>query len=319
MSYRPHKRLKGTRLEDMCVAKIAQNLDKVWVDGKSKTTRGRELVLRLDLKRKVLEHLRGDPVMPPLPAGFLDEEWAEGGVDLSMCELPDGLLEQVGREVPSLKSINLKQCSGIDMLKPRGFVEMCEGCRQLRSIDLIGVMTMTDEMLQAMHKLCASLRVVRMGGCVCLTTEALAAFIKHAGQNLLELDLSGCQVNDHVMREIVTHCKNLTNLGLAYCDDVSHMAWCMLFRTLKGIKVLRLARVTGLSDALVLLVAKHMGDSVEDLDIAGCQLVTDESITYLVHRAPKLRTFSIRYCIKISDTMAERIPGIINGITLLTK
>mmetsp|Transcript_19858 Transcript_19858/g.45587 ORF Transcript_19858/g.45587 Transcript_19858/m.45587 type:complete len:320 (-) Transcript_19858:14-973(-) len=319
MSYRPHKRLKGTRLQDMCIAKIASNLDKVWVDGKGVGLKGKEVKLKVELKRKVLEHLRGDPVMLPIPPGFFDQEWAEGGVDLSMCELPEGLLQQVGREVPSLKSIVLKQCSGVDMLKPQGFVDLCSSCRQLRCVDLVGVMTVSDEMLAAMHKLCASLRTVRLGGCVCLTAEAVAAFLKHAGHNLLELDLSGCPVNDFVVRELVANCKCLTHLSVAYCDDVSHMAWCVLFRSIKGLRILRMGRVTGVTDALVLIIAKHQGGSLEELDIAGCQFVTDESVNYLSFRCHKLRTLSIRYCAKVTETVAERLPSQIQGITVLTK
>lgn len=148
---------------------------------------------------------------------------------------------------------------------------------------------MSDVMLAGMHKLCGSLRVVRLGGCVCLTSGALAIFLKvtpftqpspspprmkkithphpkkdaamqqphasfpwmirpvppmilgcwpphyfdigmrfatppltsvgmlrrqHAGRNLLELDLSGCDVDDHVVKEIVENCSNLSILGV---------------------------------------------------------------------------------------------------------
>uniref|UniRef100_A0A7S0W0F7 F-box/LRR-repeat protein 15-like leucin rich repeat domain-containing protein n=1 Tax=Hemiselmis tepida TaxID=464990 RepID=A0A7S0W0F7_9CRYP len=319
MSYRPHKRIKGTRLQDMCIATISRNLDKVWVGGKGVGLGGREVQLKLELKRKVLEHLRGDPVMLPLPRGFLDEEWAEGGVDLSLCELPEGLLAQVGEEVPGLRSISLRQCSGVDMLKPEGFEALCMGCRRLRCLDMVGVMTMSDRMLHAAHKLCASLRTVRLGGCVCLTPGALAGFVRHAGHNLLELDLSGCPIDDHVVREVAARCGSLESLSVCYCDDVSHMAWCALLRARVGLKVLRMGRVAGVTDPLVLIIAKHQGGTLEELDIAGCGLVTDESVGYLSYRCQKLKKLSLRYCAKVSDTTLERIPTLISGITVLTK
>ena len=172
------------------------------------------------MKRRVLEYLRGNPVMISFAEGFFDDEWSEEGVDVSLCELPAGLLEQIGRSIPGLKSINLKQCSGIDMLIPSGFLSLCEGCRHIRIVNLVGATTMSDTMLKGMHKLCGSLRVVLLGGCMNLTPAALVDFVRNAGRNLVELDLSGCQVNDFVVKEIVENCSNLVTLSMAYCDDV---------------------------------------------------------------------------------------------------
>jgi hypothetical protein len=82
-----------------------------------------------------------------------------------------------------MRGIQQLRGSGITLRnihRPQGFATLCEGCRQLQSIDMVGVMTMTDEMLGCMHKLFASLRVVRLGGCSFLSSEALAKFIKVA-------------------------------------------------------------------------------------------------------------------------------------------
>lgn len=160
--------------------------------------------------------------------GFFDDEWSDAGVDLSLCELPAGLLEQIGRSIPGLTSINLKQCSGIDMLVPSGFLSLCDGCRHIRTVNLVGATTVSDTMLAGMHKLCGSLRVVLLGGCMNLTPGALVDFVRNAGRNLLELDLSGCQVNDFVVKEIVANCSDLVTLSMAYCDDVSCVAFSLV-------------------------------------------------------------------------------------------
>ena len=50
-------------------------------------------------------------------------------------------------------------------------------------------------------------RHVKLAGCIMLTPEALALFVRKAGRNLLELDLVGCQVTSICvyLSEINTH------------------------------------------------------------------------------------------------------------------
>lgn len=84
MSYRPHKRLKATRLEDMCIELICNNMDDYFGEGKK--------VMELRMKRRVLQYLRGNPVMV---------SFTEGGT--TCCEAPapsrlaSGLPNHVGR------------------------------------------------------------------------------------------------------------------------------------------------------------------------------------------------------------------------------
>jgi hypothetical protein len=49
------------------------------------------------------------------PTGFFDSEWDE--VDVSGCELPVGTLSSVGKDVPGLTAINLRNCSGLELLR----------------------------------------------------------------------------------------------------------------------------------------------------------------------------------------------------------
>mmetsp|Transcript_45963 Transcript_45963/g.111945 ORF Transcript_45963/g.111945 Transcript_45963/m.111945 type:complete len:312 (+) Transcript_45963:68-1003(+) len=306
MSYRPHKRKKASTLTDSCIEKIANNMEEVFKPG----------VLSVALRQKILAYLRGSPLLITLPEGFFDEEWEEA--DLSCCELAEGTLSQIGRTAPYLLTINLRQCSGVELLLPKGFANLCEGCRELRCVDLVGCMTVSDVMLGCLHKLCSSLRVVRLGGCISLTPEALAKFIKHAGANLQELDLSGCRVTDHVVREIVTHCKQLTTLALGYCDEVSHMAWCILLRTsCKNVRSLRLTRVSTLTDPLLLLVGRHLGGTIEDLDITGCKQIKDDSVTFVAIKCRQLKTLTVRNCEKVTSDLLDKLPRINPKVTIV--
>jgi hypothetical protein len=59
MSYRPHKRKKATRLEDMCIERIAGNLGTIFKPG----------ILSVALRKKILEFLRSNPILVDLPLG----------------------------------------------------------------------------------------------------------------------------------------------------------------------------------------------------------------------------------------------------------
>ena len=51
--------------------------------------------------------------------------------------LPQGILRQVGEQCYDLKELGLKQCSGNEMLDVESFAALCDGCRQLKTMDLV--------------------------------------------------------------------------------------------------------------------------------------------------------------------------------------
>eukprot|EP00286_Rhodomonas_abbreviata_P030093 CAMPEP_0181301656 /NCGR_PEP_ID=MMETSP1101-20121128/7543_1 /TAXON_ID=46948 /ORGANISM="Rhodomonas abbreviata, Strain Caron Lab Isolate" /LENGTH=290 /DNA_ID=CAMNT_0023406981 /DNA_START=227 /DNA_END=1099 /DNA_ORIENTATION=+ len=268
-------------------------------------------ILSVSLRTKLLAYLCESPILVPLPEAFFDEDWTE--VNLGGCVIPNGILAQIGREIQTLETLDLKQCSGHELLDHKSFAALCDGCRQLRKIDLVGVMTFSDVHLGYMHKLGSSLRTVRLGGCICLSPAAIALFIQRAGLNLYELDLSGCQVNDDVIKAIIMHCKNLHVLSLSYCDDASHWALALLIRRLKKVVHFRLTRVTVVSKALILLIASHMGSNLISLDLAGCKDIHDDELVYLAQCCTNLKSLKLKYCknltMELLDThLPEMLP-----------
>lgn len=75
-------------------------------------------------------------------------------------------------------------------------------------------MTLKDKQLECMHHLGSSLRKVRLGGNICLSSSAIATFLQKAGNNLQELDLSGCQVNDEVLSAPCSSCPTLSSIRI---------------------------------------------------------------------------------------------------------
>ena len=51
--------------------------------------------------------------------------------------LPKGILAQVGEQCYDLEELDLKQCSGHEMLDVESFAALCDGCRQLKTMDLV--------------------------------------------------------------------------------------------------------------------------------------------------------------------------------------
>mmetsp|Transcript_56233 Transcript_56233/g.132515 ORF Transcript_56233/g.132515 Transcript_56233/m.132515 type:complete len:316 (+) Transcript_56233:333-1280(+) len=294
MSYRPHKRKRATLLEGMCIEKVGDNIQTIFKPG----------ILSVALRVKLLHYLCESPILVPLPENFFDEDWTE--VNLGGCVLPEGILAQIGREIQTLESLVMKQCAGHEVLDHKGFAALCDGCRQIRSMDIVGVMTFSDVHLACMHKLGASLRTVRLGGCMCISPAALALFVQRAGLNLHELDLDGCQVNDEVVKAITLHCKNLHMLSLGYIEDVSHWALALLIRRSKKLTHLRLTRVSMVSKAIILLIASHMSNNLKDLDITGCKEVKDEEMVYLAQCCTGLERLNVRYCKNLTMELLDK-------------
>jgi hypothetical protein len=152
---------------------------------------------------------------------------------------------QVGEQCYDLEELDLKQCSGNEMLDVQGFAALCDGCRQLKTVDLVGlswiaqfivmgalphshvavqvgIMTLKDKQLECMYHLGSSLRRVRLGGNICLSPSTIATFLQRAGKNLLELDLAGCQVDDKVLLLPRTPCR-LPCVAVLSWPDLLHV------------------------------------------------------------------------------------------------
>jgi hypothetical protein len=293
---RPHKRKRATCLKGKCVEYVGDNLHAVFEAG----------VLDIKLRVQILEYLCENPVLVDLPDGFLDESWTK--LCLGGCVLPKGILAQVGEQCYDLEELDLKQCSGHEMLDVESFAALCDGCRQLKTMDLTGIMTLKDKQLECMHHLGSSLRRVRLGGNICLSSSAIATFLQKAGNNLQELDLSGCQVNDEVAQAISAHCKNLQDLSIGYADmadggtaggGISRMGWALLIRSLRKVHSLRIKRVLGVGKPLLLLIARHLGQNLTFLDITGLKDIKADETVYLMRCCPNLEYLNVKNCIQL--------------------
>ncbi|EKX54244.1 hypothetical protein GUITHDRAFT_100490 [Guillardia theta CCMP2712] len=331
MSYRPHKRKRATRLDGKCVEVVGDNLQQAFHPERlpasiSYTSRWsiviphppdsfdqhKDQFLSEYCRRKELTNVR-----------IVGTESANDSNQMN--DAPPST--RVGSVVPNLESIDLKQCSGNEILGTGGFEALCEGCRQLRKVNLAGIMTLRDEQLACMHKLGSSLRSVDLGGSVCLSSSALATFLMRAGKNLQELDLSGCQV----ILSLIENCKSLTSLSLGYCE-ATHHAMAMLFRNLKKVTVLRLVRsfpsaemegkdvAYKRSRAMILLIARHMGENLLHLDITGCKEVKPDEVVYLLQHCPNLQYLNLKYCTSLPPEFLEQtVPAILPGLKTLER
>jgi hypothetical protein len=305
MSYRPHKRKRATTLKGKCIEFVGNNLHEVFKNNEAGT-------LDIELREAILEFLCDNPVLVELPEGFLDEAWTK--ISFGGCVLPRGILSQVGEHCYDLEELDLRQCAGHEVLDIEAFAALCDGCRQLKTVDLGGIMTLKDEQLACLHHLVSSLRRVRLGGSVCLTPAALATFIQRAGKNLQELDLSGCHVNDEVLKAIATHCHNLQELSLGYAEAIAggipnagctNLGWALLMRNLKKVHTLSLKRVVGAGKPLLLMIARHLGPQLKSLDITGFKEVKADEMVFLLRACPNLEYLNVKNCLQLTPDFLD--------------
>eukprot|EP00292_Cryptomonas_paramecium_P011237 CAMPEP_0113682174 /NCGR_PEP_ID=MMETSP0038_2-20120614/12482_1 /TAXON_ID=2898 /ORGANISM="Cryptomonas paramecium" /LENGTH=317 /DNA_ID=CAMNT_0000601145 /DNA_START=10 /DNA_END=963 /DNA_ORIENTATION=+ /assembly_acc=CAM_ASM_000170 len=298
MSYRPHKRKKATTLKERAIEAIAANLNVCFKPG----------VLSLELRCDILKYLCFSPELVHLPADFFAgmKELCFGG-----CSLQRGLLKQVAYEAgPTLLDLDLRQCSGHEILLMEGFQELCDRCSNLRRIDLVGVMTLTDSQLAMMHS-CRNLHTVLLGGCIVLTPAAITSFLETCGGGLEILDLSGCRVDAQVMEALSRCCTKVRELSLGYLEEVPFRALPLLLRNAAGrITSLALNRSVMVGDSTLLLLGRHMAASLTSLDITGCKRVTREGVLFLAWHCKELRSLKVRYCAGMSSDFQETLPKI---------
>lgn len=172
----------------------------------------------------------------------------------------------------SLKSLTIQNCPRFG---DASLVMLGRLCPNLAYINLTRLQNITDAGIQPLIQSSeARLIKVNLSGCANLTDRSVTDIAKLHGETLELLNLDGCRyITDVSLTEIASNCLFLRELDVSRCGITD----------------------TGIAD---LAAAKQI--SLQIFSIAGCCLVTEKSLPFLIAMGKSLVGLNIQKCSGIS-------------------
>ncbi|XP_042059951.1 EIN3-binding F-box protein 1-like [Salvia splendens] len=172
----------------------------------------------------------------------------------------------------SLRSLTIRNCPGFD---DSGLCLLAKICPKLTHVDLSGLESITDAgIVPLVQSSKAGLVKVNLSKCINLSDNAVSAISKLHGETIELLNLDGCRrVTDTSLIEIARNCLSLSEL------DVSQ---------------------SGITDYGVTALAAAKQMNLQILSVAGCSLISDKSVPFLMALGKTLVGMNIQHCPGIS-------------------
>ena len=199
----------------------------------------------------------------------------------------DDVLDAIGRWCPNLTTIKL---SGCHKVTDTGLMWLIDGAERvsytddpplqptrLTRIDLDGCKQVTDLGLQRIAEVC-DVQWLNLGYCDKITETGLIFLCRLAHPHLSRLDLTACTS--------VAAIPDGGGLGAGVLDGCTQL------------KVLKL-NFCGVDDRWLKTFTKD--SSITNLDLTGCNKITDDGLLYCLKACPRLEQLSLAHCDNITD------------------
>ena len=144
-------------------------------------------------------------------------------IDLSQClSVGDSGLLHVAQLCPDLRHLRLVGMG--DTCGDRGIAALARGCALLVSLDVTGMVLLSDGGMRAVAMGMGQLRNLSLAGCTSLTDGGVRALVRSPDlrASLSRVDLSGCtDLTDVSAKVLLDNCEALEELGVSGCDRMS--------------------------------------------------------------------------------------------------
>ena len=229
---------------------------------------------------------------------------------------------QVARHIaatcPQLEELNISDCRS---LTPFAITSITSACPNLHHLSLSGIDRVNSQCIGMIIQHCRQLRALDLSWCHHLTSPDVKQIFRECHQ-LEKFSLAGCTlVDDSIFEGMdeytclyyvdLTKCERLTDQGIGQLISSSpHLAHLVVSdcRLLTDCFLTHLAN----KDHLNLEVdnefyeidnptIEKLNDRLEILELARCQLVTDQGLEILTRQCPYLRRLDLEDCIHVTD------------------
>lgn len=202
----------------------------------------------------------------------------------------------------------------------RGVVEK-HLARKLKDVDLTGCSGLTDLALGHLCHRAKQLRAITLSSCATITDLALTWMREdmldksRCGEWLEHVDVSYCpQLSPHAVCELVVQCPRLTSLNLSGCVHLSDETLVSIVDACNKLVRLEVGFCRELTDVAVCTVAARL--SLEELNLARCVKVTDESMLEVASQFTVLRKLNVSACKKLT---AKTLEALLEGCRMLEE
>ena len=104
---------------------------------------------------------------------------------------------------------------------------------------------------------------------------------------------------------VAKHCPNLIRLDLSHCRQTGDQAAVNIAEKCHRLEYINMARSELLhktSDVALLSIAEGCGKTLVELDLNGCEMVTDVGVSWVAHQAgATLEVFNLRGCNRLTN------------------
>ena len=165
---------------------------------------------------------------------------------------------------------------------------------------------MRDEVLEHYGNQLKDLKGLELGGPFLVTKQAWCAFFENIGSQLEELTITDTfRIDSDVISSLVDNCPNLKELRLKQIVKLDDSC-VRLLTGLTSLKVLELSDPgLDVTDAAIVDVLNSIGSGLQELNLAGCALLTVDTLLAIKACCRRLTSLTITEATSIHDADVE--------------
>ncbi|KAJ0986979.1 hypothetical protein J5N97_005335 [Dioscorea zingiberensis] len=206
-----------------------------------------------------------------------------------------------------LESIKL---GGFSRVTDAGYVCILHSCRNLRKLEIINAVLLSDLAFHNLSDISCPLIEVRLVSCNALTSDTAGSL--SSCRDLEVLDLSGCRsIADAGLGSIAKLCK-LTKLDLSGAD-ITNKGVAVLGNGTSPIASLYLRGCKRVNDRGIAMLLNGNGiikETLTTLDISYMPGISDKAISMVAEHCLAITDLSIRYCLFLTDASVKVLGSI---------
>ncbi|XP_029103126.1 dynein regulatory complex subunit 6 [Scleropages formosus] len=196
--------------------------------------------------------------------------------------------------------------SGCAQITAEGFDHVAAGCDLLRRVELNDVPTLSDQCVTALLSKCRSLHTVSLLDTPRLSDAAFKAIAEGCELRRIRVEGNG-RMTDASWSSFCRKCPGLKRVHVADCPQLSDGSLRCL-GSLKDLTSLSIAACKRVSNVgLKRLLDGPCGPRLQELNLSRCFRVRDVSLVRLAERCLKLKSLSLCYCERLTDSGFERL------------
>ncbi|CAH9099938.1 unnamed protein product [Cuscuta europaea] len=214
------------------------------------------------------------------------------------CRLSDSGLRALVSAAPSLRSINLGQCS---LLSSDGINCLSDSLGSvLKELYLDDCQAISALVLPSLLKL-EHLEVLSVAGVNTVCDEFVVEFVSRRGQNMRELILKDCiTLTDRSVKAVAEFCHRLSAIDLSNLSKLTDYSVGYLANSCKAVTKLIFCR-NAFSDEAIAAYLETRGNSLKELSLNSVRKVSCNTAMALAKCCRNLQSLDVSWCRTLTD------------------